>query len=63
MADIGHAQSIKLPLLAQGLWVRALSVSVQGGMPVYIFDMKEGGAGGKSGYHKTSGTVGRKRTH
>ena len=46
MADIGHAQAVtKIAVIGAGAMGQGIvQVSVQGGMPVYIFDMKEGGA-------------------
>ena len=46
MADIGHVKNgAKIAVIGAGAMGQGIvQVSVQGGMPVYIFDLKEGGA-------------------
>ena len=46
MADIGHVKNgAKIAVIGAGAMGQGIAqVSVQGGMPVYIFDLKEGGA-------------------
>ena len=46
MADIGHIKNgAKIAVIGAGAMGQGIvQVSVQGGMPVYIFDLKEGGA-------------------